>query len=185
MDIIWMNHPKQFLIQLQLLRERGQKFPGLINLNSFNLTFGEFDSILSKRFWRFYGHLFYSTAIPVQALFFEFMSGDYHRLSYVLIQNMVFPAFIFLFIHSNMSRIFFFWWLGLFYIANNISRQNPANIYLFRFNNRNTRKGSEISSKLTIKTPERRQWRSFGVFIVSFEHISHSFLVFLLGILSK
>ena len=35
------------------------------------------------------------------------VSGDYHRLLYVLIQNMVFPASIFLFIHSNMSRIFF------------------------------------------------------------------------------
>ena len=27
--------------------------------------------------------------------------------------------------------------------------------------------------KLTIKTPERRQRRRFGVFIVNFEHISH------------
>ena len=31
----------------------------------------------------------------------------------------------------------------------------------------------EICSKLTIKTPKRRQWRRFGVFIVNFEHISH------------
>ena len=34
---------------------------------------------------------------------------------------------------------------------------NPANIYLFKVNNRNTRKRYEICSKLTIKTPERRQ----------------------------
>ena len=33
--------------------------------------------------------------------------------------------------------------------------------------------GCEICSKLTIKTPKRRQWRRFGVFIVNFEHISH------------
>ena len=33
----------------------------------------------------------------------------------------------------------------------------PANIYLFKFNNRNTRKRCEICSKLTIKTPERGQ----------------------------
>ena len=33
--------------------------------------------------------------------------------------------------------------------------------------------------KLTIKTSERRQWRS-GVFIVNFEHISHLALLFLL-----
>ena len=31
----------------------------------------------------------------------------------------------------------------------------------------------EICSKLTIKTPKRRQWCRFGVFIVNFEHISH------------
>ena len=32
----------------------------------------------------------------------------------------------------------------------------PGNIYLFKFNNRNTRKKCEICSMLTIKTPERR-----------------------------
>ena len=31
----------------------------------------------------------------------------------------------------------------------------------------------EICSKVTIKTPKRRHWRRFGVFIVNFEHISH------------
>ena len=35
--------------------------------------------------------------------------------------------------------------------------RNPANIYLFNVNNRNTRKRCEICSKLTIQTPERRQ----------------------------
>ena len=38
----------------------------------------------------------------------------------------------------------------------------------------------EICSKLTIKTPERRKWGCFGVFIINFEHISHLVLVFLL-----
>ena len=33
-----------------------------------------------------------------------------------------------------------------------LTLQNPANIYLFKFNNRKTRKRSEICSKLTIKT---------------------------------
>ena len=32
----------------------------------------------------------------------------------------------------------------------------PANIYLCKVNNRNTKKRCEICSKLTIKTPERR-----------------------------
>ena len=53
---------------------------------------------------------------------------------------------------------------------------DPANIYLFNVNNRNTRTRCEICSKLTIKKPERR---SGGIFTVNFEDISHLFLVFL------
>ena len=56
----------------------------------------------------------------------------------------------------------------------------PAGICLLKVNNRNTRTSYEICSKLTIKTPERRQWCRFGVFIINFEHISHRVLVFLL-----
>ena len=52
---------------------------------------------------------------------------------------------------------------------------NPAHIYLFKVNNRNTRKTCEIWLKLTIK-----QQNDIGVFIVNFEHISHLFLLFLL-----
>ena len=44
----------------------------------------------------------------------------------------------------------------------------------------------EICSKLTIKTPERRQGRCSGGFIVvNFEHISHLVLLFLLLNLRK
>ena len=35
-----------------------------------------------------------------------------------------------------------------------------------------------VCSKLTIKTPERCQWRRFSLFIVILEHISHLFLMF-------
>ena len=56
----------------------------------------------------------------------------------------------------------------------------PADIYLLKVNNRNTRTRCEICSKLTIKTPERRHWRRSGFFIVNFEHISHLVVVFLL-----
>ena len=38
----------------------------------------------------------------------------------------------------------------------------------------------EICSELTLKTPERRQWRRSGVFIANFEHMSRLILVFLL-----
>ena len=53
---------------------------------------------------------------------------------------------------------------------------------MLKVDNRNTMKRREISSKLTIKTPERRRWRycHSGVFLVNFEHILHLVLVFLL-----
>ena len=40
--------------------------------------------------------------------------------------------------------------------AHNFKINDTINIYLFKVNNRNTRKGSEICSKLTLKTPELR-----------------------------
>ena len=55
---------------------------------------------------------------------------------------------------------------------------NPVNTYLFKINNRNTRKRCEICSKLTIKTIERHHCYLSGVFIVNFEHASLLFLVF-------
>ena len=36
----------------------------------------------------------------------------------------------------------------------------PVGVYLFKVNNRNTRTRCEICSKLTVKTPERRQANS-------------------------
>ena len=61
----------------------------------------------------------------------------------------------------------------------------PAGNYKFKVNNRNIRTRCEICSKLTIKIPERRQWRRSGIFIVNFEHISQLVLVFLLLNLSR
>ena len=55
-----------------------------------------------------------------------------------------------------------------------------AGIYLPKVNNKNPRTMCEMCSKLTIKVPERRHWRRSGIFIVSFEHVSHLVLVFLL-----
>ena len=61
-----------------------------------------------------------------------------------------------------------------------MSVNNPAVVYLLKVSNKNTRIRCEICSKLTIKTPERPQWRRSGVAIVIFEHILQLFLVFLL-----
>ena len=60
-----------------------------------------------------------------------------------------------------------------------------VNIYLFKVDNRNTRKRYEICSNLIKKPPEWRHRRRSGVFIVNFEHILHFFLVFLLLTLNK
>ena len=51
---------------------------------------------------------------------------------------------------------------------------------MFKVNNKNPRTSYEIYSKLTIKTPEQRQWCRSGVFIVNFEHNSRLVPVFLL-----
>ena len=55
---------------------------------------------------------------------------------------------------------------------------NPANIYLFKFNNVNTRTICEIHSNLTVNTPERRQLHRSGIFVVNFKQVSHIVLLF-------
>ena len=60
----------------------------------------------------------------------------------------------------------------------NYGRAYKAGIYLLEVNNRNIRIRCQIYLKLTIRTPQRRHWRRFAVFIVNFEHISHLVLVF-------
>ena len=62
---------------------------------------------------------------------------------------------------------------------------NQAGNYMFKVNNRNTRKRCEICSKLTIKTSEGCQLLHSGVFIVNFDYISYLVLVFLLSTLSR
>ena len=69
--------------------------------------------------------------------------------------------------------------------SSNFDSNISVRICLFKVNNRNTRTSCEICPKLTIKTPQRRQWRRSGDFIVNFEHISHLVLVFLLLTLSR
>ena len=64
-------------------------------------------------------------------------------------------------------------------------RNNPANNYRFKVNNKITRTGCKRCSKSTTKTPERRQSRGSSVFIVNFEHISLFVLVLLLLTLSR
>ena len=53
----------------------------------------------------------------------------------------------------------------------------PANKFPFKVSNINTRKASEIYSKLTIKALEQRRWLCYDAFNANFEQISHLFLV--------
>ena len=55
---------------------------------------------------------------------------------------------------------------------------SSAGIYLFKVNNGNTKTMCEIRSKLTIKTPERRQLRRSSVFIVNFNTFHTLFCCF-------
>ena len=57
--------------------------------------------------------------------------------------------------------------------------------YLFKVNSGKTGTMREICSKLTMKTPERRQYRRFGVLIVNLKQISHMVLMFPLLTLNK
>ena len=54
----------------------------------------------------------------------------------------------------------------------------PVRIYLLKVNHGNTETMCEIYSEFTTKTPEQRNWRCSGVFIVKFEQTSHIVLVF-------
>ena len=63
-------------------------------------------------------------------------------------------------------------------VTNSIITLNPASLYLLKVSNRNIRTRCEICSKLTIKTPEKRQWRRSGDFIVNFEFTSRLVLGF-------
>ena len=54
---------------------------------------------------------------------------------------------------------------------------DPANIYLFKVNNRKTRKRCEICSKLTMKIPERRP-DVVLVFLLLILNIFHAFFLF-------
>ena len=59
------------------------------------------------------------------------------------------------------------------------NQSNRANTDLFKVNNRNSRKRFEICWELTVKTPERRQWRHWHYFtlfssvsIIEFEQLN-------------
>ena len=71
-----------------------------------------------------------------------------------------------------LSYFYCFLWINIGCFLFSYFVSCPANIYLFKVNNRNSRKKCGICPRLTVS-------RS-GVFMVNFEHISHIFGMFLL-----
>ena len=61
------------------------------------------------------------------------------------------------------------------------TRHFPANIYLFKVNNRNNR----ICSKLTTKKIERRHWHRSGILLLTLNIFHTFFLMFLVLTLIK
>ena len=75
------------------------------------------------------------------------------------LQNILHLCFLLLFYWSLLLVCFFFTCRILhviFYVF-------PANIYLFKVENKNTRKKSEICSKFTIRKPKRRHWLYYAL----------------------
>ena len=66
----------------------------------------------------------------------------------------------------------------IFFESTHFFQCYPADIYWLKVNSRNTRARCELCLKLTIKTPQQRQWSRSGVFIINFEHTSHFVVVF-------
>ena len=59
--------------------------------------------------------------------------------------------------HENVISCIIYYISCMIFPNSNFLQQNPANIHVFKVNNRNTGKRCEICSKSTIKIPERRQ----------------------------
>ena len=92
----------------------------------------------------------------------------------------IFVEFFLLVLYIFITILFFWYYILLGFQSTTSIDTYPVGIYLLKVNNRNTRTRFEICSKLTIKIPERRQWRRFGIFITNFEHILHLVPIFLL-----
>ena len=147
--------------------------------------------MLRKKYEHFFfcglpGEIFFLTPGQMETIFFLGLNYDFlrcwelHTLSFDL---SYFNETPFLFIQwriKNQKKKFHYTLIS----KKNSEEHVPANIYLFKVNQRNTRKRCDICSKLTIKKPERCQWPRSGVFIVNFQCIAN-LVMSLLSTLSK
>ena len=86
-------------------------------------------------------------------------------------------------LQNNVLYVFWYVMLSLWSTLDYFNNSTQQTITFLKSTLGTLKRGKyvEICLKSTTKTPERRQWRHSGVFIVNFdEHISHFFLAFLL-----
>ena len=103
----------------------------------------------------------------------------------LIIDGFSLVSLVLIFSKSHSLILFFYYWHPCDKINGYTQYRcikSLPDMYLLKVTNRNTRIRSEICSKLTIKTPERRRRRSdvFIAKIANLEHISHLVLMFLL-----
>ena len=91
-------------------------------------------------------------------------SMSYHLFLYV----QYFIAFLFFSLYFVFFHVCFIPFVEVFHKGNlkksHLMSHYPEKIYLFKVKNWNIWKRQAICSMLTIKTPERYQWRHFGVY---------------------
>ena len=92
--------------------------------------------------------------------FYSAIKGDFLRIHFMKYHNFT--------LFSGVANV----WISTVSTEFRVIHSDPADIYLLKVNNGNTRARFEICSELTIKTLEQRQWRCSGVFIVNFDHVN-------------
>ena len=87
--------------------------------------------------------------------------------------------------NKTLSKYYLKWLFFSLTILEESWHWNYQSTLLVQILQQNTKTMYKICSKLITTTPERREWCRCDIFIVSFEQISHIFLLFLLFTLNK
>ena len=111
--------------------------------------------------------------MQVNGLDFKGISGRSRYCQYYVFSRLIKNVYVFL-ADPKERRLYKFYTKAL-----------PSRHLLVKLNNKNTRAMREMGPKLTIKTPEQRQFYRSVVYLVSIEHISQLILIFLLLILIR
>ena len=120
-----------------------------VSKKTFFTNFGEFHNFFSK-FWRIsWNYLVFTFSISL--VWLRSSANLYAYFIWIFFRNV-----------TNLVNV-----LRKYNYSNNT--HYPATIYLFKVNNRNTRRRCEICPTFIITTSERCHWCRSGVFIVNFK----------------